>query len=109
MGTRRRVKPSRLAEKLVEIRHQLDLSQNGMLRHLGFDEEMFQSRISSYEIGTREPPLRVVLEYARAANVYVDVLINDDLDLPAKLPSPRKSVGLKRKTGALPTDPNQRE
>jgi hypothetical protein len=43
------------------------------------------------------PPLPVLLQYARAAGVYVDTLIDDALDLPAKLPSFPKHEGLKRK------------
>ena len=67
-----------------------------MLRHLGFADEMLQARISSYELGTREPPLPVLLAYARAANVYVDALVDDDMDLPERLPSAKKSEGTKR-------------
>jgi transcriptional regulator with XRE-family HTH domain len=96
MGSVARWRSKRLAEKLLQIRISLGLSQNGMIRHLGFTEEMFQARISSYELGTREPPLPVLLAYARAANVYVDALIDDALDLPTKLPSARKSEGVKR-------------
>ena len=40
---------------------------------------------SEFETGKREPSLIMLLQYARAANVSTDVLINDDLDLPAKL------------------------
>jgi transcriptional regulator with XRE-family HTH domain len=100
MGKARRPKPARLAGKLLEIRQQLELSQNGLIRHLGFSGELFQSGISAFELGTREPPLPVLLEYARVANIYVDVLINDDLDLPAKLPSSKKSDGVKRASAA---------
>lgn len=96
MGTTQRSKPSRLAEKLLEIRLKLGLSQNGLLKHLGLTDEMFQARISSYELGTREPALPVLLAYAKAANIYVDALIDDELDLPAKLPSRKKSEGVKR-------------
>jgi transcriptional regulator with XRE-family HTH domain len=96
MGSLARWRSKRLAEKLLQIRTSLGLSQNGMIRHLGFTEEMFQARISSYELGSREPPLPVLLAYARAANVYVDALIDDELDLPLKLPSTRKSEGVKR-------------
>lgn len=96
MGKARRPKPARLAEKLVEIRQQLGLSQNGLIRHLGLSGELFQSGISAFELGTREPPLPVLLEYARVANIYVDALINDELDLPAKLPSSNKSEGVRR-------------
>jgi transcriptional regulator with XRE-family HTH domain len=96
MGSVARWRSKRLAEKLLQIRTALGLSQNGMLRHLGLAEEMFQARVSSYELGTREPPLPVLLRYARAANVYVDALIDDNLDLPARLPSAKKSEGIKR-------------
>jgi transcriptional regulator with XRE-family HTH domain len=91
-----RTKSTRLAEKLLRIRLGLELSQSGMLEHLGFSDELFRSNVSQYELGTREPPLPVLLQYARAANVYVDVLIDDDLDLPEQLPSPTKSEGIRR-------------
>lgn len=100
MGSRARPKPARLAEKLLQIRLALDLSQDGMLRHLGLDESHFRSAISGYELGTREPPLEVLLAYARSANVYVDALIDDGLDLPEQLPSPKKSEGVKRASGS---------
>ena len=96
MGSVARWRSKRLAEKLLHIRTALGLSQNGMLRRLGLADEMLQARISSYELGTREPPLPVLLAYARAANVYVDALIDDDIDLPTKLPSAKKSEGMKR-------------
>jgi len=96
MGSVARWRSKRLAEKLLHIRTALGLSQNGMLRRLGFADEMLQARISSYELGTREPPLPVLLAYARAANVYVDALVDDDIDLPERLPSAKKSEGMKR-------------
>lgn len=98
MGSVARQRSKRLAKKLRQIRNALGLSQNAMLRHLGLEEKMFQSRISSYELGTREPPLPVLLAYAKAANVYVDALIDNDLDLPEKLPSPTKSEGIARQS-----------
>jgi len=96
MGSSARPKPRRLAGKLRQIRTALGLSQSGMLERLGLAEELFISGISKYELGTREPPLNVLLKYARAANVYVEALIDDSLDLPPDLPSPRKSEGVKR-------------
>jgi transcriptional regulator with XRE-family HTH domain len=89
--------PERLAEKLHHIRSALGLSQSEMLRRLGSPEKLQQSSISGYERGVREPPLLIVLEYARAANVYVEVLIDDSLDLPAKLPPREKHEGVPRK------------
>jgi transcriptional regulator with XRE-family HTH domain len=92
MGRYEREKPTRLAEKLLEIRTALGLSQNQMIRRLGLEDKITQSRISGYELGTREPSLPTLLLYARAAGVCVDVLICDELDLPKKLPSQPKHI-----------------
>jgi transcriptional regulator with XRE-family HTH domain len=97
MGLTPRPKPARLPEKLLQIRTALGLSQNEMLRRLGQDDRTIRSTISGYERGEREPPLPIVLEYARAANVWVDVLIDDGLDLPEKLPARKKSEGISRR------------
>src|SRR2546423_12116116 len=98
MGRSSRPKPARLAEKLAHIRDALGLSQDGMLARLGLSgtEGLFRSSVSGYERGTREPPLPVLLEYARAANVSVEALIDDGLDLPAILPASPKSEGIRR-------------
>lgn len=90
MGKRARMRQERLAGKLLQIRNALGLSQGGMLSRLGFDEILDYKRISEYELGKNEPPLAVLLSYARAAGVCVDVLIDDALDLPAKLPAKPK-------------------
>ena len=82
-----RLKPDRLAEKLTHIRNALGLSQTEMLRHLGLDETMKYARISEYEVGQREPNLMTLLAYARAAGDHLEDLVDDELDLPAKLPS----------------------
>ena len=94
------LRSGRLAEKLLRIRLDLNLSQSGILHHLGFSDELFGSNISQYERGTRVPSLPVLLAYARAANVYVDALIDDELDLPERLPSPTKSEGSRRRPAA---------
>ena len=90
MGKRARMKQERLAEKLLQIRLALGLSQSEMLRRLGFEDALDYKRISEYELGKNEPPLAVLLSYARAVNVSTDVLIDDELDLPAKLPARAK-------------------
>ena len=95
MGAKARPRPKRLADKLLKIRLALGLSQNEMIKRLGI--ELTQNRISDYELGTREPPITVVLQYARAANVYMEVIADDELDLPAKLPSAKKHEGIKRR------------
>jgi|SRR5947209_19122221 len=86
MGRYHRKKPARLAEKLLQIRTALGLSQNEMIRYLGLADELTQSRISGYELGTREPSLPTLLSYARAVGICVAILIDDELDLPRKLP-----------------------
>jgi transcriptional regulator with XRE-family HTH domain len=83
-----RLKPERLTEKLIQIRLSLGLSQNDLIKRL--DVDLTQNRISEYERGTGEPPLPVLLKYARLAGVCVDMLIDDAVDLPAKLPAKPK-------------------
>lgn len=91
-----RPKPERLAEKLRQIRDALGLSQSEMHMHLGVEDSITFKRISDYELGKNEPPLMILLQYARAANVILDVLADDELDLPDNLPSRAKSEGIRR-------------
>ena len=84
MGERARPKPERLAEKLLQIRSALGLSQNELINRLGV--ELAQNRVSDYELGKGEPPLPLLLRYARLAGVCLERLVDDDLDLPAKMP-----------------------
>jgi transcriptional regulator with XRE-family HTH domain len=85
MGKASRQRPARLGEKLVQIREALGLSQNGMIRHLGLTDVISRDNVSAYELGRREPSLLVLLKYARAAGVPMDVLVDDTLELPKKL------------------------
>lgn len=96
MGSARR-RPKRLAEKLLAIRNRLNggLSQNELIKALGLEGELEQERISKYERGVLEPPLHVLIAYGEAANIYLEVIIKDDLDLPDVLPSKKKSEGVK--------------
>lgn len=98
MGRNSRSRPVRLAEKLKQIRESLHLSQDGMLLRLGLNETegLERSVISAFELDKREPSLDVLLAYAHVANVYVEVLIDDEINLPDKLPSKVKSEGIKR-------------
>jgi hypothetical protein len=42
--------------------------------------------VSAYELGTREPDLLRLLQYARVAGISTDVLIDDKLQLRPRLP-----------------------
>jgi transcriptional regulator with XRE-family HTH domain len=90
MGRNPRMRQERLAEKLLQIRFALGLSQTDMLKRLRAENLFAYTYISRFERGEREPPLRIILEYARLAGICTDVLIDDDLDLPAKLPAKAK-------------------
>jgi transcriptional regulator with XRE-family HTH domain len=92
-------KPLRLAEKLKQIRTSLGLSQNGILIKLGYQNtSIHRGSISGYELGERAVPPLVLLAYGRLANIYVDVLLDDALDLPDLIPSEETSAGkIKRK------------
>ena len=95
MGRASRPKPLELARKLKQIRDGLGLSQTEMLIRLGYptDKREFRSIISAYELGKREPTLPDLYTYAKLANVYVDVLIDDEVKLPDKFPGKEKSIG----------------
>jgi transcriptional regulator with XRE-family HTH domain len=97
MGSAARRKPKRLAVKLLEIRVGLGLSQNGLIRKMGFSDDLIQAQISMFERGIRRPSLPILAAYAKAANVYIEALITDDVDLPRRLPADSKSEGIKRR------------
>ena len=86
MGTAARTKPKRLAAKLLQIRVGLELTQEELIVRLDCERELARSNITRFEQGLREPSLLILLRYARLANVPTDVLIDDDLELPTKLP-----------------------
>jgi transcriptional regulator with XRE-family HTH domain len=90
MGRGTREVPARLGLKLTQIRSYLGLSQDGVVRKFGLSDKLTRNEISKYERGIREPALSVLLKYARAADVNVEVLMDDDLDLPSAF-NPAKS------------------
>jgi transcriptional regulator with XRE-family HTH domain len=85
MGIASSLKPARLTEKLIQIRVGLGLSQNEMISRLGLSDELIREELSAFERGLRQPPLVVLLKYARCVGISTDVLIDDELDLPDKL------------------------
>lgn len=88
MGRTPRERPARLAAKLVQVRTALNLSQGEMIYRLGLQGNLTREEISKYERGLRVPSLLTLLKYARAVNLSVDYLIDDEMDLPDRLPGP---------------------
>ena len=91
-------RPKRLGEKLGVIRKQLELSQNQMVRRLGLSGKLTREEVSAYERGVRAPSLPTLARYAKVAGVWMDVLVDDLLDLPMEIPSPSRSGGTKRRS-----------
>jgi transcriptional regulator with XRE-family HTH domain len=88
----------RLAEKLRQIRIGLGLSQTQMLERLGYSDTMHYGRISEYEQDKREPSLMILLAYARVASVHLEDIVDDNFDLPRKLPGNVNYRGITRKS-----------
>lgn len=90
MRRSRRPIPKRLPEKLFYIRLHLGLTQEQMVERLqsGLDDDertpLFSGHISEYEQGKREPPLQVLLRYAREGNMPLEVLVDDRMSLPGE-------------------------
>lgn len=92
MGRKGREKPLRLAEKLLQIRNCIDggISQDELVVRLGLGDKIDRTYISKWEGAVIEPPLRVLLRYGDLAGVILDVLADDSLELPDRLPSSQK-------------------
>lgn len=85
MGHAQRRKPARLAAKLREIRGRLGLSQAELCSRLGEEQfPLYNADISNFESGKREPSLIVLLRYSRLAEVSLEALIDDEIELPAE-------------------------
>jgi transcriptional regulator with XRE-family HTH domain len=85
MGTRHpRPQPDRLAEKLHQLRTRLGYTLEEMAQALSQVKKSPPDKSHShrFEAGIREPSLLVLLEYSRVARVPLEVLVDDELDLP---------------------------
>jgi transcriptional regulator with XRE-family HTH domain len=61
-----RPRPKHLAKKLLQIRRSLGVSQGE------------HTTISKYELNKNEPPLAILLAYARLAGIPVEQIIDDE-------------------------------
>lgn len=90
MGSRKRPRAMRLHEKLRQLREAYNLSQSEIISRLGLSDELKQSDISAFERDpmdkwSREPALPHLLRYARIAGVPLEVLVDDEIELPDRL------------------------
>ena len=74
-----RPRPKRLAEKLLKIRQALGVSQSALIYRLGV--KLTPNNISKYEHNLNEPPTDVILAYARLADVPLEQLVDDEIEL----------------------------
>lgn len=83
MGRAARYVPKRMGEKLKQIRLDLGIETfEEMIKTLDCPETLLHpSGIYLFEKNEREPTLNVLLKYARLANVSMDVLVDDELNL----------------------------
>ena len=91
MGQSSRPRPKRLASKLRQLRGLLGFTQEQLAQAVESIESPPQpGHISEYERGRREPSLLFLLDVSRLAGIQMEVLVDDELDLPNKLPSRRE-------------------
>ena len=82
VGRSYRTRPKKLGGKLKLIRIRLGLTQPEMIEKLAVkDEPLYPSSISEYERGKREPPLLVLLKYARLGGCTMEDLVDDKMKL----------------------------
>ena len=82
MGHKRN-RPDRLAEKLLQIRKAFGLSQKEMAERLSKQAgvKITYRNVSKYERDKSVPYIEIVLAYARLANVEMNQIVDDDLDI----------------------------
>ena len=76
-----RPRPKYLAKKLLQIRLGLGVSQGEIVKRLGVQDLIHYTTISNYELDKNEPPLAILLAYARLAAIPVEQIIDDELEI----------------------------
>ena len=82
MGRGIRRRPKLLGEKLLRIRLAHGLTQEELLDYLELGDVLSRAKISEYERGEREPDLMTLLAYSRSVGITLEILADDDLELP---------------------------
>lgn len=85
MGQNKRPMPAKLGQKLKSIREHLGLTGEELIDRLDCPSiPLHTGTITKYEKNLRDPSSIVLLHYARLAKVPMEVLVDDELDLPFK-------------------------
>jgi transcriptional regulator with XRE-family HTH domain len=86
MGQRKKQRPKKLGIKLRSIRESLGITQDEMakrLKILGADATIHSGYIGDFETtDKREPGLLTLLAYSRISGISVNVLIDDEIEMP---------------------------
>lgn len=86
MGRGKQEQPLLIAQKLRQIRRGLGLTQDEMANRLkGEGVMVHRGYIGSFEIGERVPSLLITMAYAKLANISMEEICNDELQLPEHL------------------------
>lgn len=90
MGHGKRPRPAKLGVKLKHIRERiLNVSQAEMAKKLsefGAGQKLHSGYIADYEnTKDREPSLLTLLAYSKLTGISVNMLIDDELDIPDHL------------------------
>jgi len=99
MGKYPRRKQRHLPHKLRQIRESLGLSQSEIINRMGLADELERTIVSNFESGHREPSLYVLLQYAHVSGLCLEVIVDDELEMPKRLPRVpiHRGVMVKRK------------
>jgi transcriptional regulator with XRE-family HTH domain len=57
-----------------------------LVRQLGVQALIEHTTISKYELNKNEPPLAILLAYARLAEIPVEHIIDDELEITIRIP-----------------------
>ena len=57
------------------------MSQGELVQRLGVQDLIHYTNISKYELDKNEPPLAILLAYARLVEIPVDQIIDDEIEL----------------------------
>lgn len=90
MGRSKRIQPEKLKIKLGIIRDKMGFTLQEMsdsLKKHAQNEFIDPSYVSQFEKGKREPSLRILLAYSTISGVSINILVDDERNLPKHIPT----------------------